>query len=66
MAKKMSMSFKEKEDFMWEYLQTKMNACVYMKELILKDMKDKNLIQDSRSNKNNKEEKKGKIIDFDF
>lgn len=43
MAKKMSISFKEKEIYMYDYLQTKINAGVYIKELILKDMEEKNI-----------------------
>lgn len=36
---KISVSFKEKEKYLYEYLMTKISATVYIKELILNDMK---------------------------
>jgi len=44
MPKKMTLSFKDKEMYIYKYLQTKVNAGYYIKTLIVEDMgKDKNI-----------------------
>lgn len=39
MAMKISISFKENEKYIYDYLMTKLSPSIYLKELILLDMK---------------------------
>lgn len=39
MAMKISVSFKENEKHIYDYLMTKLSPSIYLKELILQDMK---------------------------
>lgn len=40
MAMKISVSFKENEKQIYDYLMTKLSPSIYLKELILKEMKN--------------------------
>ena len=65
MAKKMSISFKEKELYMYNYLQTKVNAAVYIKELILKDMEEKNINKTRLDQKITIQRNNNNLMDFE-
>lgn len=59
MALKVSISFKESEKELYEYLTKKLSASIYIKELIQIDMKE------DKSNKGSKEVKRnGFKLDF--
>lgn len=65
MAKKMSISFKEKEMYMYNYLQTKINATVYIKELILKDMEEKDINKAPADQKVTVQRNNNNLMDFE-
>lgn len=67
MAKKLSISFKEKESYMWEYMQQQLNPAYYIKMLILKDMQEKDVVKNIKIEKEIKT-KNGleNLMDFDF
>jgi len=50
MALKVSLSFKESEKEMYDFLQSQLSASIYIKELIKKEMKIK---EDKPTNKKN-------------
>lgn len=59
---KISISFKEKERYLYDYLMTKISAGVFIKELVLKDMQTENISSSSTGIE------KGRNVDngFDF
>lgn len=62
MAKKISISFKEKELELLEYVESKLNASYYIKNLILEDMKRYKSLQ--RTKKENKISNNSDFFDF--
>lgn len=53
MALKISLSFKENEVEMYEYIKTKRNASCYIKDLIEKDMGINNYTRNKKEEKSN-------------
>ncbi len=53
MALKISLSFKENEVEMYEYIKTKRNASCYIKDLIEKDMRINNYTRNKKEEKSN-------------
>lgn len=62
MAKKISISFKEKELQLLEYVESKINASYYIKTLILEDMRRNKELQ--KTKKNNDIGDKTDLFDF--
>lgn len=54
---KIGISFKENEKYIYEHINNQLSSSIYIKQLVLKDMEEKNSDKKDNSQKN-------KILDF--